>query len=75
MASTAASRRMTVADVYDAAADIGKEFEVVIDTHGPDHIAALMGKCKHKTKNEVTSECTLNIGLLLKHSVSVCTHC
>ena len=35
---------MTVADVYDMAADIGKEFELVIDSHGPEHISGLMQK-------------------------------
>jgi len=41
---SSSSCNMTVADVYDSAADIGKEFEAVIDTHGPEHVAALMGK-------------------------------
>lgn len=36
--------RLTVAEVYDVAADIGKEFEAVIDSHGPDHVSALMQK-------------------------------
>jgi len=35
---------LSVADVYDIAADIGKEFEVLIDSHGPDHVTQLMQK-------------------------------
>jgi len=35
---------LSVADVYDLAADIGKEFEVLIDSHGPEHVTQLMQK-------------------------------
>ena len=35
---------MTVADVYDMAADIGKEFEFLIDAHGPETVSGLMQK-------------------------------
>lgn len=35
---------LSVADVYDIAADIGKEFEVLIDSHGPEHVTQLMQK-------------------------------
>ncbi len=42
--SCGGQQRLSVADVYDMAADIGKEFEVVIDSHGPDHISGLMQK-------------------------------
>ena len=66
--SSRQKHRLTVADVYDVAADIGeffnrffylfgklflqskyffslgKEFELVIDSHGPDHVSGLMQK-------------------------------
>lgn len=35
---------LSVADVYDIAANIGKEFEVLIDSHGPEHVTPLMQK-------------------------------
>jgi len=33
-----------VADVYDIAADIGREFETLIDSHGAEHVTSLMQK-------------------------------
>ncbi|TGZ73925.1 hypothetical protein CRM22_001230, partial [Opisthorchis felineus] len=35
---------ITVLDVYDIAASIGKEFEAIIDRHGPDSVSSLMPK-------------------------------
>lgn len=35
---------ITVLDVYDIAASIGKEFETIIDRYGPDSVANLMPK-------------------------------
>lgn len=35
---------MSIPDVYDMAADIGREFEALIDSHGADHITGLMQK-------------------------------
>ncbi|VDP94363.1 unnamed protein product [Echinostoma caproni] len=35
---------ITVLDVYDIAASIGKEFEAIIDRYGPDSVATLMPK-------------------------------
>ncbi|KAF6770650.1 hypothetical protein AHF37_10870 [Paragonimus kellicotti] len=35
---------ITVLDVYDIAASIGKEFEAVIDRYGPDAVSTLMPK-------------------------------
>jgi len=37
-------RNLTLVDVYDIAADIGKEFEELIDLHGPDQVTQLMQK-------------------------------
>lgn len=34
--------RLSVVDVYDIAADIGKEFEKIIDEYGPDVLTSLM---------------------------------
>lgn len=35
---------ISVLDVYDVAAAIGKDFEAIIDKHGPDSVASLMPK-------------------------------
>ena len=35
---------MTVVDVYDVAASIGKEFERIIDSYGPEAVTELMPK-------------------------------
>jgi len=40
----AADRSLNLVDVYDIAADIGKEFEELIDLHGPDQVTQLMQK-------------------------------
>jgi len=37
-------RNLSLVDVYDIAADIGKEFEELIDLHGPDQVTQLMQK-------------------------------
>ena len=37
-------RELSVADVYDIAADIGREFESLIDSHGAEHVTKLMQK-------------------------------
>jgi len=37
-------RNLNLVDVYDIAADIGKEFEELIDLHGPDQVTQLMQK-------------------------------
>uniref|UniRef100_A0A0V0JA69 RILP-like protein 1 n=3 Tax=Schistocephalus solidus TaxID=70667 RepID=A0A0V0JA69_SCHSO len=38
---------LSVFDVYDIAAAIGKEFETIIDKHGPDSVCSLMPKVIH----------------------------
>jgi len=40
----AASAAISIPDVYDMAADIGREFESLIDSHGAEHVTALMQK-------------------------------
>lgn len=40
----AGDRNLNLVDVYDIAADIGKEFEELIDQHGPDQVTQLMQK-------------------------------
>jgi len=42
--SVAAAAALSVPDVYDMAADIGREFEALIDSHGADHVTGLMQK-------------------------------
>jgi len=42
--SSSKMSNLNVADVYDIAANIGKEFEVLIDSHGPEHVTPLMQK-------------------------------
>ena len=37
-------RNINVVDVYDIAADIGKEFEQLIDHHGAEEVTSLMQK-------------------------------
>jgi len=37
-------KNLSLVDVYDIAADIGKEFEELIDLHGPDQVTQLMQK-------------------------------
>jgi len=39
-----AAASLSVPDVYDMAADIGREFETLIDSHGADHVTGLMQK-------------------------------
>ena len=39
-----AAASLSVPDVYDMAADIGREFEALIDSHGADHVTGLMQK-------------------------------
>jgi len=38
------SHALSVVDVYDLAASIGKEFERIIDSHGPEAVTELMPK-------------------------------
>ena len=38
------ARGINVVDVYDIAASIGKEFETIIDTYGPQAVTELMPK-------------------------------
>jgi deoxyribodipyrimidine photolyase-like uncharacterized protein len=38
------NHRLSVVDVYDIAASIGKEFEKIIDNHGPEAVTELMPK-------------------------------
>ncbi|KAK2169122.1 hypothetical protein LSH36_12g16103 [Paralvinella palmiformis] len=38
------NHRLSVVDVYDIAASIGKEFEKIIDSYGPDAVTELMPK-------------------------------
>ena len=40
----AQSLNLTVVDVYDLAASIGKEFETIIDNYGPEVVTELMPK-------------------------------
>jgi hypothetical protein len=42
--SASPSRQLTVVDVYDLAAAIGKDFECLIDQHGADSLRSLMPK-------------------------------
>jgi len=42
--AVAAASQLSMPDVYDMAADIGREFEALIDSHGADHITGLMQK-------------------------------
>lgn len=48
-----------MADVYDIAADIGKEFEILIDSHGPEHVTHLMQKVISALEHleRLSSEC------------------
>ncbi len=39
-----ASQTVSVVDVYDIAASIGKEFEVIIDNYGPEAVTEIMPK-------------------------------
>lgn len=41
---TSPSRGLSVVDVYDIAAGIGKEFETIIDAYGPQVVTELMPK-------------------------------
>ena len=38
------TNNLSVVDVYDIAASIGKEFELIIDNHGPEAVTELMPK-------------------------------
>ena len=38
------SRQLTVVDVYDLAAAVGKDFEVLIDEHGSEAVKVIMPK-------------------------------
>ncbi len=38
------TQNLSVVDVYDIAASIGKEFETLIDNHGPEAVTELMPK-------------------------------
>ena len=40
----------SIPDVYDMAADIGREFESLIDSHGAEHVTALMQKVGNQLK-------------------------
>ena len=44
--SQSPSRQLTVVDVYDLAAAIGKDFETLIDAHGPDTLREIMPKVR-----------------------------
>lgn len=44
--SPSPSRQLTVVDVYDLAAAIGKDFESLIDAHGPDTLRDIMPKVR-----------------------------
>ena len=44
MASNRSRNSINVVDVYDLAADIGKQFEILIDVHGPESVTNLMPK-------------------------------
>ena len=46
-----AAASLSVPDVYDMAADIGREFEALIDSHGADHVTGLMQKVTASTMN------------------------
>ncbi|XP_064619409.1 RILP-like protein 1 isoform X2 [Lineus longissimus] len=44
-------QNMSVVDVYDLASNIGKEFEVIIDTYGVDAVTSLMPKVIRALEN------------------------
>lgn len=43
----------SIPDVYDMAADIGREFESLIDSHGAEHVTALMQKVGNQLTNRL----------------------
>ena len=43
----------SIPDVYDMAADIGREFESLIDSHGAEHVTALMQKVGNQLTNQL----------------------
>ena len=45
----------SIPDVYDMAADIGREFESLIDSHGAEHVTALMQKVGNQLTNQFGS--------------------
>ena len=48
----------SIPDVYDMAADIGREFESLIDSHGAEHVTALMQKVGNQLTNQFVSSLT-----------------
>lgn len=59
------SRHITVVDVYDLAASIGKDFERIIDEFGNDSVRQIMPKVSFVCKSN------LNISIGLSHSMVI----
>ena len=54
--SSVAAAALSVPDVYDMAADIGREFEALIDSHGADHVTGLMQKVNTYSSPNIWSQ-------------------